>query len=84
MTTPLNSYLITFRDGTTACVDGASGDEARQTGEALQGQAAATWAQLPNPAEPRLNALVPGPAYCTQPHVCAGSHACTKRFDCAS
>lgn len=81
--TTLNSYWITFRGNTTACVDATSSDEAIKVGAQLKGRIVARCRQLPNPAEPRLNALAPGPAYCSQPDTCAGSHTCMKKFDCA-
>jgi hypothetical protein len=82
-TTTINSYWLTFRGNESACVDAADATEASKLGAQLRGRIVAKCRQLPNPAEPRLNALVPGPAYCHQPETCAGSYSCRARNDCA-
>jgi hypothetical protein len=85
MTSPkLDSYWITFRGNIGACVDATSEAQAAVYGAELRGLIVTRVQRLPNPANPRLNFLVPGPAYCRTPGECANAGYCSARHDCAS
>lgn len=92
----MNSYWLTFTDGSQACCQGESPYDAKRIAEHLTGKTVAGGdcenieaAVLPYPAEPIIwqhNHPVRGktPAFCFTPKECAGHSCCGRRPSCVS
>lgn len=91
----MNSYWLTFTDGSKACCQGQTEYDAKQIAEKLTGKkvTGGEWKDigakiLPYPASPviwQLDHPVSGkcPAFCTSPEQCGGRTSCPKSYACS-
>ncbi len=77
----MRAYWITFDDGTSACCEGSSPDDATLIASKLTGKGVVDRKPLPYPAAPcvwQFDHPVRGkhPIFCYTPNACAGRTSC--------
>lgn len=84
----METYWITFEDGSDGSCDGTSELDARLTAERIKEKKVRSAEKLPYPAEPIIwqHAHLkygPCPAFCYSPKTCAGNTSCPKTRACS-
>jgi len=91
----VNSYWLTFTDGSRGCCDGQNEYDAKRIAEKITGKTVAGGQYrdiaakiLPYPANPNIwqfDHPVSGkcPKFCYSPEECAGGSSCPKRYACS-
>lgn len=75
-------YWLTFEDGSKACCQGDTPEDATQIAENLTGNAVISAKVLPYPANPIIWQNRDIPAFCYNPDACAGKTCCPNHPCC--
>ncbi len=83
----MNTYWITFEDGSAGTCDGESPEDAKRIASEKKGKEVKTVDRLPYPATPIIwqkedPKYGPCPAFCYSPLSCKGRSCCPKRPSC--